>query len=562
MQSCTEREHLIRIQLTDGGTRLFFQAGAYELMRLAADKYYGNYPAKSYSCIKVVDSDLAQNSPMQRYKLSNAKNEALIYTANLYHTKCSMLVNGKDKERFRQIDLPKIAKIAQSLQTEHLELNPVLLNNSIKRALGLINKARDNNCEPVATNPNKAKRPAIGTQLQHPQLALEQSQPPPYIEEDTGNPEDCPICDLATSDSQAIECSQCLSWLYIACTDMSTTEYEQHCVNDTETTFACVLCTLENEPFPTNPTPLMDPPLTPPSGPVPPAPGSCQASAAYGETADTASPKGAVIATAAPPRKPPSTGGPGSSYEAPALRMTAPNTSNNEERERRVPQSTSADTDRTVRFPAVDFRYHARGQTQTLPDHRIHMARPLLTNGGRPPTPPAVERRPPRPDLMPLPPGFANQLGRPDPVLQASLTPRNREDRAFRPLPGRSPVRRIPEEQVHTPPPGSFPERTQVRKGKGETAKTKDLDAKLEEVRGYMDRETARDQYIYSLESKINEMSKSVRILTNVGDGLRSDTPHEGQPSQATHSRTHPAPACPPCQTPDYSREIMERSTI
>lgn len=95
---------------TGGGVKFEFNAGSYELLKLATAKYF----AKEQNGVKYqefIAEDQQGNQVERRYKATRGKQA--LYTLNLYHTKCSCLVNGRHTSYFMETDLNEILNIIE-----------------------------------------------------------------------------------------------------------------------------------------------------------------------------------------------------------------------------------------------------------------------------------------------------------------------------------------------------------------------------------------------------------------------------------------------------------------
>lgn len=95
----------IEIEETGGGIKIAFSPGMYELVKnVIQDFYTKNCKDYSYTHIPVIDKkgDLVE----VKYKISKGK--SYLYTLNMYNTKCSCLINGKQPHQFTETDLPSM----------------------------------------------------------------------------------------------------------------------------------------------------------------------------------------------------------------------------------------------------------------------------------------------------------------------------------------------------------------------------------------------------------------------------------------------------------------------
>ena len=102
----TDRDDVV-VYETGGGLRMILNTGMFELFKLSVEQYY-NEENLPFKCNIVNVHDKQGNSVECQYKLSNGRQG--IYTLNLYYTKSSCLINGKNPQQFIDQDLPIILK--------------------------------------------------------------------------------------------------------------------------------------------------------------------------------------------------------------------------------------------------------------------------------------------------------------------------------------------------------------------------------------------------------------------------------------------------------------------
>ena len=78
----------LSISMTGGGLRMFMTSGMFELFRLASKEYFAEFNSK---CTMVKDQ--RDNVVETQFRVYTGEN--MHYTINMYHTKSSLLVNGK-----------------------------------------------------------------------------------------------------------------------------------------------------------------------------------------------------------------------------------------------------------------------------------------------------------------------------------------------------------------------------------------------------------------------------------------------------------------------------------
>lgn len=210
----TERDD-IEIQHTNGGLRIFLNAGAYELLKEAVDAYYIESYEKTHRKIPVHD----QNGSLveTRYKIAMGKKH--FYTLNMYHTKCSCLINGKKTDVFIKTDLPNILRSIQyALKLNDLSVTDV--NENVKNWISRYFESSTRDCnkcasddvdlEPRAIPPESKHSPCpcpvdrdVINTIQNKDLSIEtnQSQSPCHTHSDIHN--EINITDLPTESHQS-----------------------------------------------------------------------------------------------------------------------------------------------------------------------------------------------------------------------------------------------------------------------------------------------------------------------------------------------------------------------
>ena len=110
----------IQISETGGGIKLTLNAGLYELLRDSADKYLMSLEGGT-TCKKTQVTDKTGHQVETKYKVSSGKSGH--YTLNMYHTRSSCLVNGKNTAQFLQNDIQRIfTAIEQNISSENCSI--------------------------------------------------------------------------------------------------------------------------------------------------------------------------------------------------------------------------------------------------------------------------------------------------------------------------------------------------------------------------------------------------------------------------------------------------------
>ena len=117
-------EYKIYSECKSGNYVFVFSTAMYELYRLKSAEHFDTVKSDENANIKVVYKDCVDRSgatvelQMKIYKKSNNR---LKYTINMYHTKCKLLVNGREAHLFN-LEHAKISDyIMQSEDVAHLD---------------------------------------------------------------------------------------------------------------------------------------------------------------------------------------------------------------------------------------------------------------------------------------------------------------------------------------------------------------------------------------------------------------------------------------------------------
>lgn len=125
-----DREDL-QIVYTAGGIRVILNTGMYELLKNSIELYFNTKNKRyTYTCIPV--SDAHGNLVETKYKVRQGKSH--IYTLNMYHTKCSYLINGRDAGHFLRVDLTEMVNRIL-LQLDGQGTNVSTINSTLKDML-------------------------------------------------------------------------------------------------------------------------------------------------------------------------------------------------------------------------------------------------------------------------------------------------------------------------------------------------------------------------------------------------------------------------------------------
>ena len=138
----SEREFTLTCEYKTGNIVLTMQAGSYEILRHAIDHLYGNHPDRAITCTtkSTIDESDEHLETAKHYMVSG--NGEKLFTINLYHTRCRILVNGKHELDFINFEFPLLMQIVDYLQQRY-GMNAITVNNLIKQVLVGIKKQNE-----------------------------------------------------------------------------------------------------------------------------------------------------------------------------------------------------------------------------------------------------------------------------------------------------------------------------------------------------------------------------------------------------------------------------------
>ena len=175
---------------------------------------------------------------------------------NLYHTRSSMIVNGREAHLFTADHKDAVGKVltVQNLDSIDQELREVLLRELDKIQIPSLN--------PQLPEPVKANVTGLQSQLGSTIPNSYNTQPPvpntvrlvshslpqkPVHDSPSQTPTDtdlqlyvCAHCNMPSVDN-AIKCSVCCNWFHYMCESMSREEFDRHC-DDLNASYLCLSC--------------------------------------------------------------------------------------------------------------------------------------------------------------------------------------------------------------------------------------------------------------------------------------------------------------------------------
>ena len=124
-----ERDELYTVDISKNHLYIRCQAGLYEMVRRAIHVYYLNIQSQHITCdIDILREKSNQLIVQSTYKIRARGGTQAQYTINLYHTRSTILVNGRAWTSFRDSDWSGIAELINSTT----DINPYLLNENFK----------------------------------------------------------------------------------------------------------------------------------------------------------------------------------------------------------------------------------------------------------------------------------------------------------------------------------------------------------------------------------------------------------------------------------------------
>ena len=129
LQECTKRT-VVEYSFTRGGITVKCDTVTFELFIFACVIYFSDNNNKELSFKKSSAKDKSGNLVQNTYYITC--DYAQCYTINAYLTKCSLLINGKNTQRFIDRDIPLIHNIMSVTKFNGVSLNIEQLNQSLR----------------------------------------------------------------------------------------------------------------------------------------------------------------------------------------------------------------------------------------------------------------------------------------------------------------------------------------------------------------------------------------------------------------------------------------------
>ena len=131
--NCQKRPESFVITGTGGGITVECNADSYNNIKDAITTYYDNYKSFDFqTCEKRPSKEVNNITVADMIRISYAAGTKC-YTINLYHTSCSLLINGKGIHRFVTTDWPKIILDSEHSLKLNEDMNKALTEHKIKK---------------------------------------------------------------------------------------------------------------------------------------------------------------------------------------------------------------------------------------------------------------------------------------------------------------------------------------------------------------------------------------------------------------------------------------------
>lgn len=243
-------------------------ASTYELVKSNLKTFYDNHI--NYVASVTVSRDNTNLQIDETWRVTNRLKNGSVgkthkFTINFYHTKCTMLVNGKEAtSTFLDEHLPKMK---QSINCNRALIEQ--LDQEITRALqNYKNGQYDNTKNPCLSGGNYDQKHPNSTCDQNMAISIQNSDDiiipaPSCISSitairpasslpkeptiDTDNQCKCPICQqIVTVNAKAVECTSCSNWYHYNCENLSQ-NIIRNIESDISLEYKCSVCTADNQ---------------------------------------------------------------------------------------------------------------------------------------------------------------------------------------------------------------------------------------------------------------------------------------------------------------------------
>ena len=279
-ESACLRPHQVAVQHTNGGTRIHFQSGLYEIFKAAVASKPVGKRTKEYSISSDGDVDNKGHEYTTRYRATQRDSNQAAFTVNLYHSTTSVLVNGTQYSFY--------CEILQSIGSVNINGTRISARTINQTILGQIQAAKHpgsstssshtiqedhplGDTRSLALTSSESSKPACGScnkqcatrfgrcticrkhfhfrcaKLDIKQINRVEVDPKVMVCHNCCNIADakpCPRCTdydhLTGEDLEMLECSTCEGWLHKGCITITKDEWKAVTLDDAP--YTCSQC--------------------------------------------------------------------------------------------------------------------------------------------------------------------------------------------------------------------------------------------------------------------------------------------------------------------------------
>ena len=124
-----QKRSTIEYSFTSGGICVKLDAVAFELFIYSCDIYFSTTNDQWLDNKKTTATDKDGNTVQYTYHIGCKETQT--YTINVYLTKCSLLINGKNVEKFIDDDIKEIHNIMSQTKINGVNIDVSLLNQAL-----------------------------------------------------------------------------------------------------------------------------------------------------------------------------------------------------------------------------------------------------------------------------------------------------------------------------------------------------------------------------------------------------------------------------------------------
>ena len=160
----SNRDTLYKAEENNGTFNITCQAGLYELFRRASCWYYARFRTAGLSPHILVHTDQNNSIVQVTFKIKTYGGQTS-YAVDMYHTKSSILISGRHKQKFIDNDWHHIMDEIQEMNNIRKETDPDLLNKSMQECLTEVIQLLQNQKTKKTTH--ATKKDPFQKELQH-----------------------------------------------------------------------------------------------------------------------------------------------------------------------------------------------------------------------------------------------------------------------------------------------------------------------------------------------------------------------------------------------------------